>query len=1229
MVAQTGTVVRPRESRTGTSSSQSSPERTLRPLPSRQPERDSVTATGWYRRLSRGESSSERSGSPGTPGSEPESVPEGRPTSHLSSTEPYPDDRYAPREATIPGGRVERVEARAGTVVGHREGEVGMSSSQSNPERTRMPYVPPPLRGPEGARILATGWDKRLSRGDSSSEQSEAPSISGREPRSVPCGRPTSRPSSTEPLFQADWYAPMVATKPGGYVAEIEDRMRRDTEDKEDPELFVLALNLPGGKWASPAETPRNEDPLRHFLGDTYVLVWGVFTSVRVLKELYNSHAYLNAPSESIDPAEWYTSQPIGSREMEEVYDEHLRSNLRKAPRGVRMIRASELWDERRVAEMWAVAVRTPHAYLHLHGGLLRRAPPRPTILATEAAWAVLGRLSRYHRECLHRFGSTTLPEAGWRGITPALLSALDWRNLPGGEVLPFPDRDRQTIRLSFRTRSGIRLEAQFDGNEMEAEALRLYWEENELLQRVATPGTLQGTLEGNGHESLPKAGAVLSLLREQLSSGRMLAVFGKHDLRRLHAPSPSFSSSPPTSSSTLGTLVHAQQERHSSGRMLAIFGKHDLRKFAPPPSSATPEPLRQPTVVPTTSSRTPTFVQMLRRSGKEPVGSIAPPLSAHIQPPLTTVVDRVEPGSPAARTGSSIGSSSAEYRPASRCTLDVPLQYEITAWRVYTDWVRPSGKTETSFYEWAIQFGCPSLIHQSLSGHCMRQPLLTYVERMPTTLSARAKTKEVCSRCGDLRRCRTGPAWIGQEPTEPVRIEDAKFCGKCIPDAVQCSGGRGVQYVDGTYTPTHQSRKERKAERDARLRNPPVCAQDRMPQTPHRSPHSSSSCAPSASNRGRSRHGGSSDSSRGGRGSGGASQGHQSSQRARRRARARAHTASVAERARAMMPPVAAAERDARGRNPTVYAQGRMLQTPHRGPCSGSGGSSRNTSSPDGSGKSRLSSSRDGRRDGRGSVCAGQDSRRSQKRARRRARARAQAAGVAEHTRETTLPVAAAVTPGPLPAETHEEDRAYDVSRECWPEMEDAFTTGTHSGASTMSRAEGRSRCTSAAQRFTVYRNTQPVAAATSQRTAPARRDARRLSRRPPTPSRRLTIAEPFATVVPITQRPRVLAYTGCHHCRSMEHLMRECPLPLQPLHNLRILCALGKAVLEDGYPFSPEMRDHFRGNFAEDLYAILEQGIPDTDEFLPSQQRGQLLSFARALTEDSADEEGDGDPL
>ena len=91
----------------------------------------------------------------------------------------------------------------------------------------------------------------------------------------------------------------------------------------------------------------------------------------------------------------------------------------------------------------------------------------------------------------------------------------------------------------------------------------------------------------------------------------------------------------------------------------------------------------------------------------------------------------------------------------------------------------------------------------------------------------------------------------------------------------------------------------------------------------------------------------------------------------------------------------------------------------------------------------------------------------------------------------------------------------------------------------------------------------------------------------------------------------------------------MRDFSLPLQPLHNLRILCALGKAVLEDGYPFSPEMRDHFRGNFAEDLYAILEQGIPDTDEFLPSQQRGQLLSFARALTEDSADEEGDGDPL
>ena len=66
-------------------------------------------------------------------------------------------------------------------------------------------------------------------------------------------------------------------------------------------------------------------------------------------------------------------------------------------------------------------------------------------------------------------------------------------------------------------------------------------------------------------------------------------------------------------------------KERQSCGSMVESYGKDDVGKVATPPSSATPEPLRQPTVVPTTSSRTPTFVQMLRWSGKEPVGSIAP----------------------------------------------------------------------------------------------------------------------------------------------------------------------------------------------------------------------------------------------------------------------------------------------------------------------------------------------------------------------------------------------------------------------------------------------------------------------------------------------------------------------------------------------------------------------------------------------------------------------------
>ena len=85
----------------------------------------------------------------------------------------------------------------------------------------------------------------------------------------------------------------------------------------------------------------------------------------------------------------------------------------------------------------------------------------------------------------------------------------------------------------------------------------------------------------------------------------------------------------------------------------------------------------------------------------------------------------------------------------------------------------------------------------------------------------------------------------------------------------------------------------------------------------------------------------------------------------------------------------------------------------------------------------------------------------------------------------------------------------------------------------------------------------------------------------------------------------------------------MRDCPLPLQPTHNMMILCALGKAVVEEEYPFSPEIEDRFRVDFAEDLCAILEQGVPDTDEFLPAGRRSHLLAFTQRLA-DWSEEEG-----
>ena len=457
---------------------------------------------------------------------------------------------------------------------------------------------------------------------DSSSAQSETPGTSGSEPESVIEDRPTPHVPAMGPLYPDDWYAPVSR------VEESEDRTGPGEMDQEDPEVYILALNLPGNRWASPSETPRNDAPLRHFLGDTYVLVWGPYTSVRVLKELYNSHVYLNAPSERVDPEEWYSRLPLGIRELEEMHDEHPHSNLRKAPRGVRMIRARDLWGEGKAAEMWLAAVRTPGAHLNLDREPLLGTPHGPRELATATAWKVLNQLQRHCIKSLRQFGGMTLPRAGWRGITPTLLDTFGTRfRLPSVEVLPFPDRDRQIISLSFLTRSGIRLETRYDGNEVEAEGLRSYWEDNVHLQRVGNPGTLQLTLEGNGHDSLPKAGAVLrDLLRERQDSGRMLAMFGTHDLRKQFAPAPSPSLPHDTLPFSCGMQARTPQ---TTARTRA-----SASPSARPPSSF------------------PSYAQILRRPGKEPEGSGELPASAQTKLPPMTGVDEAVPDSPAVRAG-------------------------------------------------------------------------------------------------------------------------------------------------------------------------------------------------------------------------------------------------------------------------------------------------------------------------------------------------------------------------------------------------------------------------------------------------------------------------------------------------------------------------------------------------------------------------------------------------
>jgi hypothetical protein len=61
----------------------------------------------------------------------------------------------------------------------------------------------------------------------------------------------------------------------------------------------------------------------------------------------------------------------------------------------------------------------------------------------------------------------------------------------------------------------------------------------------------------------------------------------------------------------------------------------------------------------------------------------------------------------------------------------------------------------------------------------------------------------------------------------------------------------------------------------------------------------------------------------------------------------------------------------------------------------------------------------------------------------------------------------------------------------------------------------------------------------------------------------------------------------------------------------------------MEDEAHLDSEMGDKLRVDYGDDICAVVEQGIPEGEEFLPASPRGHLLNFVHAIIEDVEEEE------
>ena len=744
-------------------------------------------------------------------------------------------------------------------------------------------------------------------------------------------------------------------------------------------------------------------------------------------------------------------------------------------------------------------------------------------------------------------------------------------------------------------------------------------------------------------------------------------------------------------------------------------------------------EPLGSPLSTPTERTLPPAQgrIQILRRPGKEPEGLGT--AGKYTEKGLGVDRDKSDMTSPAVEPIGPAGSQTGEAERPTRCTLDVALQCEIAAWKVYKEWLSAMG-TETSFFEWATHFGVPQLVHQRECGHLLRQPLQSYVAEMPVWLSTRSREKQSCSRCGWLRRCRSGPAWIGKGQEDPTRVRDARFCAECIPDAEHCHGRRRMRYVDGTYLPGGKD-KRGKSKRGSKAKNPSVYALDRMLRTPHRKPtssESSSSSSHSSSDE-------SSDSSGGDRSRGGYCSSSSGASRRRRR-RARAKTPEVmlsvgGNRERRTPDPLEGAEQPGVApKTPGIlpsdqYEEYASLKD--RKECrSEEDAFAKATRSIQEQAKhiKMFSGEREAADDlaaylidlrrfikGNAMVRRVMESgtmdmvqvmqiavtvsieaksilRRymplddagwreqhlqsvatfkefaiehliDKERLRSRAYALtsfrrkpgeaprdevdrllqeygvcAMAPSCTVHRRHLPEILVESLNPDSrlvmqvrnrlvaqdfvftrerLEEARSSEEQVLQVMYKIADVMRDelAAVRSLGGGAAPPSYlVTNRSRNAVPPRRLEVYRSPQPLAAVTEQRPPPAPRGALGPSRGPVT-------FRPHTAEKPLPQRPGNPAYTGCHNCKSVEHLMRDCPG--RASKHLKLLCAIGKQVMEDEAHLDSEMGDKLRVDYGDDICAVVEQGIPEGEEFLPASPRGHLLNFVHAIIEDVEEEE------